>query len=63
MYTWLLVLILAAAPTGAGDPPAVLGAAAAFERLKELAGDWEATTRKGGGPLRVHYRVTQGEAP
>jgi hypothetical protein len=36
-----------------------LGAAAAFERLKSLAGEWTGTAGEGGGsPATITYRVT-----
>ncbi len=58
MHASLLLLILAAASARVEDGPQALGARPAFERLKGLAGDWEETSRRGGGPLRVHYEVT-----
>jgi hypothetical protein len=52
------LLLVAPAVYGAGSEPAVIDAKAAFDRLRSLAGDWEAKTDM--GKLRVTYEVIAG---
>lgn len=48
--------------TSAGEPPKPCVGSAEFEKMKTLAGDWQATADMGQGPVKVttQYRVIAG---
>ncbi len=55
------VAVLLSAPLGAADTKTGLTAAAAFERLKSLAGAWQGAVGEASGPpVEVTYRLTGG---
>jgi len=60
----LITLSLLACPfsASAGEPSKPYTGSAEFEKLKTLAGDWQATTDMGQGPMTVttQYRVIAG---
>jgi hypothetical protein len=59
-YVPLLAGLLLVGPAvyGAGSEPAAVDAKAAFERLRSLAGEWQANTPK--GTMHVTYEVIAG---